>query len=73
MKKMNRVPVLMGASLLLLLAACEQQGPAERAGEKIDEAAEKAGESLEKVKEGIEDAAEDAADKADKAMDNMSN
>lgn len=37
----------LAAALLIMLAGCEQQGPAERAGERIDEAAETVGDSLE--------------------------
>jgi hypothetical protein len=40
------------------LAACEQEGPAERAGEAVDDAAENAGEALERAGEKVEDEAE---------------
>lgn len=73
MKKMNQILALLGGSLLVLLVACDQQGSAERAGEKIDEAAEEAGESMEQAGENVEDAAGDVADEADEAMDGMSN
>ena len=46
------------------LAACEKKGPAEAAGEKIDNAAEKAGEK-------IDHAAEKAADKLNEASDKI--
>lgn len=39
------------------LAACEKQGPAERAGEKIDNAGKKVGEKVEEAGEKIKDAA----------------
>lgn len=42
------------AALLLLPMACERQGPAERAGEKVDKAAERTGEQLEKAGERVE-------------------
>ena len=42
------------------LAACDKDGPMERAGEKIDDAAKKTGESVEKAGEKLEDAAKDA-------------
>lgn len=51
---------LMMALLLGGVAACEDQGAAEEAGENIDEAAEEAGENVEEMGEEIEDAAEDA-------------
>lgn len=41
------------------LVACDDQGPAEEAGESIDESAEEAGESMEELGEDMEDAAED--------------
>ncbi|MCH4813756.1 hypothetical protein [Vreelandella neptunia] len=41
------------------LVACDDQGPAEEAGENIDNAAEDAGESMEELGEDMEDAAED--------------
>jgi hypothetical protein len=34
--------------VVVVLGACEQEGPAERTGRKIDEAAEKLGEAVEK-------------------------
>jgi len=59
------------------LSACEPEGDAERAGERIDDAAEKAAETLdpegpaeragEKVDEATEEAGEAAEDLGDKA------
>lgn len=40
---------LLLGSASFFLAACESQGPAEEAGESIDEAAEEAGDSLEEA------------------------
>jgi len=40
------------------LIACDDQGPAEEAGESIDESAEEAGESMEELGENMEEAAE---------------
>jgi hypothetical protein len=40
------------------LAACDNQGPAEEAGESIDNSIESAGESLEEMGESIEESAE---------------
>lgn len=42
---------------------CEQKGPAERAGEKIDEAAEQAGEKAEELKEKSGEKLEEAGEK----------
>lgn len=36
---------------------CEQEGPAEKAGESVDESTEKAGEQLEQAGENIQDSA----------------
>ncbi|WP_458524937.1 hypothetical protein [Onishia taeanensis] len=43
------------------LAACEEEGPAEQAGENIDEAMEDAGESVEEMGESVEEAAEESS------------
>ncbi|HAA44011.1 MAG: hypothetical protein XD36_2930 [Halomonas sp. 54_146] len=40
------------------LIACDNQGPAEEAGESIDESLEDAGEGMEELGEDIEDAAQ---------------
>lgn len=55
---------LLMAMMLIGVAACDSQGPAEEAGqdigESIDDATESAGERMEEVGENIQDAAEDA-------------
>ncbi|RUR34690.1 hypothetical protein [Vreelandella nanhaiensis] len=58
------VKTLLIAALIALLAgglvACDNdQGPAEEAGESIDESMDNAGESIEEAGENIQDAAED--------------
>lgn len=53
----------------LTLTACDNKGPAERAGEKIDDAAEKAGDKLEDAREKAGEAVDDLRDKADEAME----
>jgi hypothetical protein len=50
--------------LTLGLSACEQEGPAERAGERVDEAAERAKEAVEP-----QGPAERAGEKADEAVE----
>jgi len=52
---------------LLLLAGCEQKGPAQKAGEKVDKAVEQTGKSLEKAGEKIGDTLEEAAKKVKEA------
>lgn len=44
--------------LAFVLGACEQQGPAERAGEKIDETVEETGEAMEKAGDKTKEATE---------------
>lgn len=48
------------STFVFALSGCEKEGPAERAGEKIDNAAQKAGQQAEKAGEKIQDAAKDA-------------
>ncbi len=48
--------VLVGA-YILMFSGCEREGPAERAGEKINEGEEQAGEALEEAGEKARDTA----------------
>ena len=52
---------LVSGLLIVALAGCEQ-GPAEKAGENVDDAAENVGEALEDAGDSIEDAGRDARD-----------
>lgn len=49
--------LILGAVILLALAACDREGPAERAGEAIDRAGEKASRAIENTAENVRDAA----------------
>ena len=51
------------------LTACERDGPAERAGEKMDRAAEKMGEKMENAAENAGDRAEAARDRIEDKTD----
>ena len=42
--------------IVIALAACNREGPAEKAGRSIDNAADKAGRSIEKAGENVRDA-----------------
>ena len=55
----NAFPWCMGIflSLVLVFSGCEQEGPAERAGETIDEAVESVGDAIEDAGESVQDAA----------------
>jgi hypothetical protein len=48
---------------LFLLGGCEQKGPAQKAGEKMDKAVEQAGKSLEKAGKKIGDTVDEASKK----------
>lgn len=55
----------LGLALLMALmlggvVACEDKGPAEKAGENIDNAVDDAGDSVEDMGDDIQDSAEDA-------------
>lgn len=52
------------ALMVIGVAACDKKGPAERAGERIDNATERAGDK-------IEDAGDKAAEKMDHAADKI--
>ena len=55
MKPIKKIVLLVAA--LALLAACNREGPAEKAGRQIDQAASKAGQAIEKAGENVRDAA----------------
>ncbi|HYN54113.1 MAG TPA: hypothetical protein VES38_05360 [Methylotenera sp.] len=62
------LPVLV-TLIIIGLAACEKQGPAERAGEKMDNAAEKMGDKIEDATDKAGDKLEDAGDKIEDKTD----
>lgn len=51
--------VLLAGSATIGLSGCEEQGPAEEAGEQIDESAEETGESLDDAQDEMEEEAEE--------------
>ncbi|MGE0821238.1 MAG: hypothetical protein AB7G75_10350 [Candidatus Binatia bacterium] len=55
--------------LSVMLGACEQEGPAERAGQHVDEAMKEAGEAMEKAGDQAQEAVEEAGEALDKAGD----
>lgn len=59
--------VLILLMAVFTLAACEQEGPAEQAGEAIDEAVEDAGDKMEDAGDPIEDKTEEMKEAAEKA------
>lgn len=61
---------IMALALGLLISGCDSQGPAEEAGEKIDNTVEQAKEKLdEAIDEPNEGPAEEAGEKIDEAVD----
>ena len=52
-----RMKTLLVTVVLLVLAGCQRDGPAEKAGRSIDKAGEAASRSIEKAGENIRDAA----------------
>ena len=67
-KQVRRLLALMVVPLALLMAGCDEPGPAEQAGEQLDEAAEN-------IKDTIEPdgPAEEAGEEIDEAIDNVTN
>ena len=61
--------VLLAIAGSFMLLGCENEGPAERAGESVDEAIEDAGDGMENAAEDVEDAVEDAADEVEDEVD----
>ena len=59
---MNRFLTLGVVSLALTAVGCERQGPAERAGEQIDQAVDDARDTAAAIGEELEEAADDVAD-----------
>lgn len=54
--------LLLVVLLVFSVAACEQEGPAEEAGEAVDEAVEETGEGLEEAGEAVEEETEEMTD-----------
>lgn len=65
MKKTNAV-VLIGLITLLIAGCSEQKGPAERAGEKIDNAVSESKDAVENATDNVADKIEEAGDKVKK-------
>ena len=59
-KLFNILCALMLALSVGMLAGCEEQGPAEEAGEEIDEAVEEAGDEMEEAADEVEEEVDDA-------------
>jgi hypothetical protein len=54
--KFKYLSVFAAIIFALTLSACEREGPAERAGEAVDDAVEEAGDALEEAGDAVEEA-----------------
>ena len=66
------VPLCCAASLMLFIS-CENEGPAEKAGEKIDEAVEETKQNLEDAGDSMEEAVEETGGKLEDAGEKLQN
>lgn len=65
----NKPLIILSALACLALAGCSEKGPAEQAGEKVDQAVEQANDAIEDA--GQQGPAEEAGQQIDKAMGDM--
>ena len=72
----SKVLIIVGLSAVIGLAGCQEEGPAEKAGKKIDRAAEKAelqvDQATEKAGKKMDDAKDSVSNSADQAGDYIS-
>ena len=67
MKLLKKTMLVVAISIFVLgISGCKEKGPAEKAGEKLDQTMEKA---TEKAGEKLDQTMEKAAEKADDSMD----
>jgi hyperosmotically inducible protein len=67
----NRVLVITCLSTILGLAGCQQEGTAEKAGKKLDQATEKAGDKIEGARESVIDKTQTAGEYIDDSVITM--
>ena len=65
--------VLATLAMLALVGCDDRKGPAQKAGEKVDNAAKKTGDAVKDAAEKTGDAVKDAAEKTGDAVDNAVN
>jgi len=61
--------VVIAVAMLSVGIGCKQEGPAEQAGKKVDQAVEKTGQAIEEAKEKVEDATEAVKEKVEAAVE----
>lgn len=71
MKKHPAIWAALAGMLVLGLGACDNKGPAERAGEKIDNAAENVKEAGENAADKVSEAAKDAKEEVKEAAQDV--
>jgi ElaB/YqjD/DUF883 family membrane-anchored ribosome-binding protein len=72
MKTLKKILVLLcGLAFLTSFSACKEQGPAESAGEKIDEAVEKTQEKMEDAGDTIREKTEEVGERIEEAGEEM--
>lgn len=69
MNKPHRYLIVPALALAAVLGGCDREGPAERAGENIDNATERAGEKIESATDKMGDKIEDAGDRVQDKTD----
>jgi hypothetical protein len=57
--------------VVMSVAGCEKEGPAERAGKKIDESVQRAGDDLERAGEKLDDAVREAGEKLEETGEKL--
>lgn len=68
MPRMNRFQGMVALGFAFsMFVGCEQQGPAQKAGEKVDKAVDQAGKTMQKAGDKVEEAAKEAEKKIKEA------
>lgn len=72
MKIVKKILVLMCCgALLALFSACKEQGPAETAGERIDEAVEQTREKIEEAGDTVKEKTEEVGERMEEAGEDL--
>lgn len=64
MKRFSVVLATLGVGLMLATSGCHEEGPAEKAGEKLDKAMDDAGDAMKDAGKTVREKVEDAGDRA---------
>jgi hypothetical protein len=69
MKRLQLITLIPIATLLIMLSGCEKEGPAEQAGENIDDAVEEMQDNVEDTRDKAMEKMEQAGDEIESATD----